>query len=71
MLKTKLKNRKKTKNGQSEPEDKWQKQSYTDKITQEAHTYTLTKREKEKIYIYLYKRRATKSINNSTNDNNL
>ena len=37
----------------------------------EAYTYTLTKREKgKKKYIYIYKKgkRATKSINKSTND---
>ena len=41
----------------------------------EAYTYTLTKREKGKkknIYIYIYiNKRATKSINKSTNDNKL
>ena len=45
------------------------------KSPKEAYTYTLTKREKGKkyIYIYIYKKskRATKSINKSTNDNNL
>ena len=42
------------------------------KSHKEAYTYTLTKREKGKKKIYIYKRkRATKSINNSTNDNKL
>ena len=58
-------------NGQSEPLDRWQKQSYTDKITQRSiHIHTQKKRErkkeKKKIYIYIYnkkRKRATKSIN--------
>ena len=45
------------------------------KSHKEAYRYTLTKREKRKkiyIYTYIYKRkRATKSINKSTNDNKL
>ena len=47
------------------------RQNHTKKNTQ---TYTLTKREKgkKKKYIYMKKRkRATKSINKSTNDNKL
>ena len=43
------------------------------KSHKEAYTYTLTKSEKGKnIYIYIKKwKRATKSINKSTNDNKL
>ena len=44
------------------------------KSHKEAYTYTLTKREKGKKYIYLdikKRKRATKSINKSTNDNKL
>ena len=46
------------------------------KSHKDAYTYTLTKREKGKtIYIYILKKirrkRATKSINKSTNDNEL
>ena len=45
------------------------------KSHKEASTYTLTKREKgKKLYIYIKKKRkkrATKSINKSTNDNKL
>ena len=37
----------------------------------EAYTYTLTKGEKGKKYIYIKRKRATKSINKSTNDNKL
>ena len=67
---TSAKNYTKKKKGQTEPQDKWLKQSYTDKITKEA--YTLTKTEKGKKYIDLYikkRKSATKSINKSTNDN--
>ena len=39
------------------------------KSHKEAYTYTLTKREKGKKNIYI--KRATKSINKSTNDNKL
>ena len=40
------------------------------KSHKEAHTYTLTKGEKGKKKIYIYKRkRATKSINTSINNN--
>ena len=41
------------------------------KSSKEAYTYTLTKREKgnKKVYIYIKKKRATKSVNKSTNDN--
>ena len=46
---------KKTKNGQSEPQDKWQKKAIQTKSHKEVSTYTLTKREKGKkkknIYI--------------------
>ena len=42
---------------------------YRQKSHKEASTYTLTKREKGKIYIYKKRKRATKSINKSTNDN--
>ena len=43
------------------------------KSQKDAYTCTLTKREKGKIYIfiYIYKRRATKLINKSPNDNKL
>ena len=46
------------------------------KSHKEAYTYTLTKREKGKyiyisIYIFLKRKRATKSINKSTDDNKL
>ena len=37
----------------------------------EAYTYTLTKREKGKNIYVLKKKRATKRINKSTNDNNV
>ena len=54
---------------QSEPQDKWQKQSYTDKITQRSiHIHTHKKRKKQEKN---KKKRATKSINKSTNDNKL
>ena len=55
-------------------------ESYTDKITQRSlHIHTHKKRKskkKKKIYIYIYikiknRKRATKSINKSTNDNKL
>ena len=52
---TKNYTKKTQKNGQSEPQDKWQKQSYTDKITQRSiHIDTKGKREK---YIYKKKRK--------------
>ena len=43
------------------------------KSHKEAYTYTLTKREKgkKKKNIYIKRKRATKSINKSTNDNKL
>ena len=41
------------------------------KSHKEANTYTLTKREKGKKYIYKKRKRATKSMNKSTNDNKL
>ena len=42
------------------------------KSHKEAYTYTLTKKEKgKKIYIYKKRKRATKSINKSTNFNKL
>ena len=42
------------------------------KSHKEAYTYTLIKREKGKyIYILQKRKRATKSINKSTNDNKL
>ena len=45
------------------------------KSPKEAYTYTLTKSEKGKKNTYLYfkkkRKRATKSINKSTNDNKL
>ena len=42
------------------------------KSHKEVYTYTLTKREKGNIYICKIKRkRATKSVNKSTNDNTL
>ena len=38
--------------GQSEPQDKWQKQRYTDKITQSSiHIHTHKKRKRKNIYI--------------------
>ena len=43
-----IKKTNKQKNRPTEPLDKWQKQSYIDKITQKVYTYTLTKREKGK-----------------------
>ena len=40
------------------------------KSHKEEYTYTLTEREKgKKIYIYIKRKRATKSINKSTDDN--
>ena len=45
------------------------------KSHKEAYTHTFRKREKGKIYIYIYikkiKKRVTKSINKSTNNNKL
>ena len=44
--------------GQREPQDKWQKQSYTDKITQRSiHIHAHKKRKRLKIYMYLKKGR--------------
>ena len=64
--------KKTNKNGQTEPQDKWQNKAIQRKSHKEAYTYTLTKREKGKnIYIYKNRRRAAKSINKSTNDNKL
>ena len=48
-----LKNRKtsKQKYQQSEPQDKWQNQSYTDKITQRSiHIHAYKKRKRKKKY---------------------
>ena len=45
---------KKTKNGQSEPQDKWQKKAIQTKTHKEVSTYTLTKREKGKKKKYIY-----------------
>ena len=53
------------KNGQTEPQDKWEKQSYIDKITQRSihiHTHKKIKRKKE-IYIFK-KKEESKHINN-------
>ena len=45
---------------------------YRQKSQKETYTYILTKREKgKKIYIYKKRKRATKSIKKSTNDNKL
>ena len=43
-------------NRQSEPQNKWQKQSYTDKnhTKKQAQTHS-QKEKKEKIYTYIYK----------------
>ena len=41
------------------------------KSHKEAYTYTLTKSEKGEKYIYIKRKRATKSIDKSTNDNKL
>ena len=48
-------------------------QTYTDKITQRSIPIHDHKKIKRKICIYIYKKRkrATKSINKSTNDNKL
>ena len=52
-------------------------ESYTDKITQRSiHIHSHKKRKREKKYVCIYKKkknrkRATKSINKSTNDNKL
>ena len=43
------------KNGQSEPQDKWQKQSSTDKITKK-HTHTHSQKEKKEKNIYIIKK---------------
>ena len=53
---TRKKKKQHTKSRQSEPQDKWQKQSYTDKMTQRnihIHTYKKRKREKKKKNIYI------------------
>ena len=44
----------KQKNRQSEPQDKWQKQSYTDKITPRSIYIHTHKKRKWKKYIYIY-----------------
>ena len=46
----------KNKNGQMEPQDKWKKQSYTDKITQRSihiHIHKKRKRKNKQINIYI------------------
>ena len=45
----------KTKNGQSELQDKWQKQSYTDKNHTKKHTHTHSQKEKKEKYVYIKK----------------
>ena len=45
----------KNKNGPTEPQDKWWKQSHTDKITQRSiYIHTQKKRKRKKIYICIY-----------------
>ena len=70
---TKKKKNKKTKNRQN-PRKNGRSKAIQTKSHEEAYTYELTKREKGKItYIYILKKkkRATKSINKSTNNNKL
>ena len=71
MLKTILKKKKTT--DRQNPRTNGKSKAIQTKLHKEAYTYTLTKREKgKKIYILKKKRRrATKSINKSTNDNKL
>ena len=67
MLKTILKKKKDRQNPRTNRKSK----AIQTNSHKEAYTYTLTKREKgKKKYIYIYKKgkRATKSINKSTND---
>ena len=77
MLKTileKTKNKKtKQKTNRQNPRTNGKSKAIQTKSHKEAYTYTLIKRGKENTYIYLKKRRkrATKSINKSTNDNKL
>ena len=53
----KNKNKNKTKIRQTEPQDKWLKQSYTDKITQRRiHIHTHKKRKRKKKNLYLKKK---------------
>ena len=62
---------KKQKMGRQNPRTNGKSKAIQTKSHKEAYTYTLTKREKGK-YIYIKKRkRATKSIKKSTNDNKL
>ena len=67
--------KKKEKNDRQNPRTNGKNKAIQTKSHKEAYRYTLTKREKgKKKYIYIYKKRrkrATKSINKSTNDDNL
>ena len=56
------------------PETNGKNKAIQTKSQKEVYTFTLTKREKGKKYISVYekkRKRATKSINKSTNDNKL
>ena len=50
---TKKQNKTKEKNGQTEPQHKCQKQSYTDKITERSIHIHTHKEKNGKIYIYI------------------
>ena len=61
--------------GRQNPRTNGKSEAIQTKSHKEAYTYTLTKREKEKtpknLYIKKKRKRATKSINESTSDNKL
>ena len=64
--------RKKKTTDRQNPRTNGKSKAIQTKSRKEVYTYTLTKREKGEKYIYIYKwKRATKSINKSTNDNKL
>ena len=60
---TRAKNYTKKKNGQTKPQDKWQKKPIRAKSHKVAYTFTVTKREKGKKYIYI----KTEQPNQQTN----
>ena len=70
MLKTILKK----KTDRQNPRTHGKSKAIQTKSHKEAYTYTITKREKGKRHISIHekkRKRATKSINKSTNDNKL
>ena len=70
MLKTILKK----KTDRQNPRTNGKSKAIQTKSHKEAYTYTITKREKGKRHISIHekkRKRATKSINKSTNDNKL